>query len=73
MSTFMTFAIGVLTGAVMGSIGMLLLIKETKLDDSLVTDLDDQEDITTHCRPAPAPELDWEELEQPQEVKYGNF
>ena len=62
MSTFMAFALGTLTGGVLGAIGMLLLIRETKMDLSVEEDSIDLE-------------TPWEveELEMPKEVHYGNY
>ena len=89
MSTFMGFAIGTVFGFILGSVGMLLLIRETALDAVLEREEKEMYKFTFyvggekidafkselhHCMPCPAPELDWEdELEQPQEVKYGEF
>jgi hypothetical protein len=59
---FMAFALGVLAGAVLGAIGMFHLIKETNMDlvdEYNSIDLDDP--------------WESEELEMPQEVKYGDF
>ena len=61
MSTFMAFALGTLTGGVLGAIGMLLLIRETKMDLSV----EDSIDLETPW--------EVEELEMPKEVKYGDF
>lgn len=78
MSVFMAFALGTLTGAVLGGIGVVLFIKETRVDielmDEPVVDIRVGGEPVAHCRPAPAPALDWDELEEPiKEVKYGKF
>lgn len=62
MSGFMGFALGTLTGAVLGSIGMLLFLREMKMD------LASEEDSIDLEKPWEA-----EELEMPKEVDYGNF
>ena len=82
------YGIAFLIGAVIGATGMLLLIKETHLDSVLEREAEDMVKVTVsvggekidafsygiqHCATAPAPEIDWEELEMPQEVKYGDF
>ena len=81
MNGFMIFALGMLAGVAMGGIGMLLLIKETRLDMALdaeeaacdYTEFSEPS-CAAHCKTAPAPELDWNDLELPmEEVKYGNF
>ena len=80
MSVFMAFALGALVGAVLGGIGMLLFIKETRLDlalmdaDSNVAHYEEFMTPSVHCKAAPAPELDWNDLELPKEdIKYGEF
>ena len=62
MGTFMAFVLGVLAGVVLGAIGILCLIKETRLDLAMEEDSIDLE------RP-----WEVEELEMPKEVDYGNF
>lgn len=71
MTIFVAFAIGILIGSLMGSIGMLLLIKETGLD--LISE--DEKPVTfIQYSERSAPELEPEDnLEMPQEVKYGDF
>lgn len=84
----MQFAVGIIIGAVLGAVGMFLLIKETALDAVLEREAEEAVKVTVsvggekidafsygiqHCSTAPAPEIDKEELEMPQEVKYGNF
>ena len=88
MSTFMGFAIGILIGSFLGAMGMYLLVKETHLDSVIEREAEEAVKVTVsvggekkdefsygiqHCATAPAPEIDGEELEMPQEVKYGDF
>lgn len=82
------YGIAFLIGAVIGAIGMLLLIKETTLDAVLereaketvkvTVSVDDEEidvfksELERCMRSAPVLELE-DQLEMPQEVKYGDF
>ena len=88
MSIFMGIAVGVLIGGFLGATGMYLFIKESSLDAVLereaqetgkVTVCLDDEQIDAfmselkRCRlSAPVLELE-DQLEMPQEVKYGDF
>ena len=88
MITFMGIAVGVLIGAFLGATGMYLFIKENALESVLerraaemdnLTILIDGEQIDVfmselkRCKvSAPVLELE-DQLEMPQEVKYGDF
>lgn len=62
MSTFMSFALGVITGGILGSIGMFYLIKETNMDLNIDEDIIDLENP-----------WEVEELEMPKEVNNGDY
>lgn len=88
MITFMGIAVGVLIGAFLGATGMYLFIKENALDAVLEREAEETEKVTVYldgeqidafkselerCRlSAPVLELE-DQLEMPQEVKYGDF
>ena len=62
MSTFMSFALGVITGSILGSIGMFYLIKETNMDLNIDEDIIDLENP-----------WEVEELDMPKEVNNGDY
>ena len=66
MGVFMAFAIGILAGAVIGGIGMFLLIKETQTDLSIENEEDDEKLLWVSV------DCPWE-TEETKEVKYGEF
>lgn len=88
MVTFMGIAVGVLIGAFLGATGMYLFIKENALDSVLERRAEEKDNFTfliggekidafkselEQCmRSAPVLELE-DQLEMPQEVKYGDF
>ena len=88
MKELVLFLGGVITGATVMALQVREYVQDTKMRDlsdegnnpNKVTFWIGDEKIGTfsrefqHCKPSPAPEIDWEdELEQPQEVKYGEF
>lgn len=88
MITFMGIAVGVLIGAFLGATGMYLFIKENALDsvlerraaemDNFTFLIGDEKigDIKSELKqdtPASAPDIEEDQLEMPQEVKYGDF
>ena len=88
MITFMGIAVGVLIGAFLGATGMYLFIKENALESVLERRAEETEKVTVYLdgekidafkseleqcmRSAPVLELE-DQLEMPQEVKYGDF
>lgn len=80
MDNFMIFAVGTLFGALLGAVGMLLLIKETRLDLAMEQEPEVEfyagGEPVAHCKPTPAPVIDWDDdvkVPFPEEVEYGNF
>lgn len=88
MKELVLFLGGVIIGAVIMALQVREYVQDTKIRD--LSDGDNNPNKVTvriggekmdafkselrHCKPSPAPEIDWEdELEQPQEVKYGEF
>ena len=88
MSIFMGIAVGVMIGGFLGATGMYLFIKENALDAVLEREAQETEKVTVYLdgeqigafkselercmRSAPVLELE-DQLEMPQEVKYGDF
>lgn len=88
MVTFMGIAVGILIGGFLGATGMYLFIKENALDAVLEREAEETENVTVYLDgeridafkseleqciwSAPVLELE-DQLEMPQEVKYGDF
>ena len=76
MSIFLGFAVGIVLGACLGSIGMFLYIKETAYDAVFEREAKEEYNSSFRSRKrklevsggVEAPELDDEELEMPRRV-----
>jgi hypothetical protein len=88
MITFMGIAVGVLIGAFLGATGMYLFIKENALDTVLEREAEETGKVTVYLdgeqidgikselkrhMTLSAPDIEEDQLEMPQEVKYGDF